>query len=309
MPRSRRGPVRTAGERPVSACEPAPPPQRRTRARRSGPGYRGSRSPAHPGIGVVPAHPGRVRQRRRDGHVGQFFHQPGEYLRVARGNVRRVAVPHLAAGPELLGVHSQRTDTDHRRERPRARKPAPGQPGLRRDTRHGPAVIDARLHHDVRTPSQPETEHHRDLLQLEEHVGGFATQMVQTPSRQPVRQIAQRHSQDCATGTERTEAGFVCWTITGIFAWAVGARPLPLLSHAPYGPSHQSIVPGQRWWSGAGSNRRPSAFKGRPYPFWVAIERGTDMPAVFAATGNLCATGRADQCSGRAEDGMPLTRR
>jgi hypothetical protein len=39
----------------------------------------------------------------------------------------------------------------------------------------------ARLHHDIRTTGQPETEHHRDLLQLEQHAGGFATQMVQTP--------------------------------------------------------------------------------------------------------------------------------
>jgi hypothetical protein len=114
----------------------------------------------HPGIGVVPAHPARIRQRRRDGHVGQFGHQPGEHLRVARGHVRRVA------GPELLGVHSQRTGTDYRRERPGTWKPAPGQPGLRRDTRHGPAVIGARLDHDLRTAGQPQTEHHRDLLQL-----------------------------------------------------------------------------------------------------------------------------------------------
>ena len=28
--------------------------------------------------------------------------------------------------------------------------------------------------------------------------------MVQTPSRQPVRQILQRHNQDCAIGAERT---------------------------------------------------------------------------------------------------------
>jgi hypothetical protein len=84
-------------------------------------------------------------------------------------------VQHLAAGPELLGVHSQRTDTDHRCQRPGARKPAPCQPGLRCDTRHGPAIIRARLHHDVRTTSQPETEHHRDLLQLEQHADGFAT--------------------------------------------------------------------------------------------------------------------------------------
>ena len=105
---------------------------------------------------------------------------------------------HLAAGPELLGVHGQRTDTDRRRERPGARKPALGQPGLRGDTRHGPTVIGARLDHDVRTIGQPQTEHRRHPLQLEQHVGGFATQMVHTPSRQPVRQIVQRHSEDCA---------------------------------------------------------------------------------------------------------------
>jgi hypothetical protein len=99
-------------------------------------------------------------------------------------------VQHLAAGPELLGVHSQRTDTGHRRERPGTRKPALGQPGLRRDTRHGPAVIGARLDDHVRTAGQPETEHHRDLLQPEQHAGGFATQMIQTP----VRQIVQRHA-------------------------------------------------------------------------------------------------------------------
>jgi hypothetical protein len=69
-------------------------------------------------------------------------------------------VQHLAAGPELLGVHSQRTDTDHRRERPGTRKPALGQPGLRRDTRRGPAVIGARLDNHVRTAGQPESEHH-----------------------------------------------------------------------------------------------------------------------------------------------------
>ena len=105
---------------------------------------------------------------------------------------------HLTAGPELLGVHRQRTDTDHRRERPGARKPAPGQPGLRPDTRHGPALIGARLDHDVSATSQPQTEYHRDLLQLEQHAGGFVTQMIQTPSRQPIRQIVQRHTHDYA---------------------------------------------------------------------------------------------------------------
>jgi hypothetical protein len=105
-------------------------------------------------------------------------------------------VQHLTAGPELLGVHRQRTDADHRRERPGTRKPAPGQPGLRRDTRHGPALIGARLDHDVPAISQPQTEHRRDLLPLKQHASGFPTQMIQAPSRQPVRQIVQRHTQD-----------------------------------------------------------------------------------------------------------------
>jgi hypothetical protein len=72
-------------------------------------------------------------------------------------------VQHLTAGPELLGVHSKRTDTDDRRERPGTRKPALGQLGLRPDARHGPAVVGARLHHDISAISQPETEHHRNL--------------------------------------------------------------------------------------------------------------------------------------------------
>jgi hypothetical protein len=117
---------------------------------------------------------------------------------------RRVPVQHVAAGPELLDVHGQRTDADHRCERPGTRKPALGQPGLRRDTRHRPAVIGARLDHHVRTIGQPKTEHHRHPLKLEQHVGGFATQMVLTPSRQPIRQIVQRHGQDCAMGAELT---------------------------------------------------------------------------------------------------------
>jgi hypothetical protein len=155
---------------------------------------------------VVPVHPGRVRQRRRGGHAGQLGHQPGEYLRAAHGYVRRVPAQHLAAGPELFGVHSQRADTDDRCERPGTRKPALGQPGLRRDTRHGPAVIGARLHHDVCTTGQPKTEHHRDLLRLEQHRGRFAAELVPAPGRQPARQITQWHSQDCATGLGLREA-------------------------------------------------------------------------------------------------------
>jgi hypothetical protein len=98
-------------------------------------------------------------------------------------------VQHLTAGPELLGVHSQRTGTGHRGERPGARKPALGQPRLRLNTRHGSAVIGARLHHDVPAISQPETEHHGNLVLLEQHADGLAAQMIQAPGRQPVRQI------------------------------------------------------------------------------------------------------------------------
>ena len=122
---------------------------------------------------------------------------------------------HLASGPEFLGVHGQCTDTDHRRERPGTRKPVFGQPGLRRDTRRGPAAVGARLDHDVPATDQPQTEHSRDLARLEQHAGGFAAQMLKTPGRQPVRQLIQRHTQDCAIVTERTGGEIVCWTITG----------------------------------------------------------------------------------------------
>jgi hypothetical protein len=103
-------------------------------------------------------------------------------------------VQHLTAGPELLGVHSQRTGSGHGRERPGTRKPAFGQLRLRLDTRHGPVVIGARLHHDVPAVSQPETEHHGNLVLPEQHADGLAAQMIQAPGRQPVRQIIQRHA-------------------------------------------------------------------------------------------------------------------
>jgi hypothetical protein len=113
-------------------------------------------------------------------------------------------VQHLATGPELLGVHSQRTDSGHRGKRPGTRKPALGQPGLRRDTRHGPAVIGARLDHDVPAIGQPQTEHHRDLVQPEQHADGFAAQMMPAPTGQPFRQIIQRHGYDSAIGRNRS---------------------------------------------------------------------------------------------------------
>ncbi|MEV5560264.1 hypothetical protein AB0L44_42050 [Nonomuraea wenchangensis] len=122
---------------------------------------------------------------------------------------------HLPAGPELLGVHGQRTDTDRRRERPGTWKPALGQPSLRRDTRRGPAVVSASLDRDVPAVGQPETEHHRHLPQLEQHVGGFTTQMVQTPDRQPGRQIIQRHTEDCAIQTPEPASQYT--TILPVF--------------------------------------------------------------------------------------------
>lgn len=155
---------------------------------------------------MVPADPARIRQRRRDGHPSQLGHQPGEHPPVTRGHVRRVPWQQLAAGPELLRVHSQRTDTRHWRERPRTRKAAPGQPGLRRDTRHRPAVIGTRLDYHVPAISQPQTEHQRYLLQPEQHANGFTPQMFQAPGRQPVRQILQRHSQDYATNAKHADA-------------------------------------------------------------------------------------------------------
>ena len=36
----------------------------------------------------------------------------------------------------------------------------------------------------------------------------------------------------------------------------------PLLSNALSAPRRRDIYAGQKWWSGAGSNRRPSAFQG-----------------------------------------------
>ena len=86
-----------------------------------------------PGIGMVPPHPGRIGQRRRDGHVGEFGHQPGEHLGIAPGHGWRVSGQHLAAGPELLRVHGERTEIDGRGQRPGTRKTVLGQTGLGRD--------------------------------------------------------------------------------------------------------------------------------------------------------------------------------
>jgi hypothetical protein len=103
----------------------------------------------------------------------------------------------------------------------------------RPDPHEGPASAtrsghEGRRSFKLRCPTSPAGRlppHAGTNPQAQQHVGGFATQMVQTPSRQPVRQIAQRHSQDCATGIERTEARFVRWTITGDCCMAVGVRP------------------------------------------------------------------------------------
>ncbi|MEU7221907.1 hypothetical protein [Nocardia iowensis] len=58
---------------------------------------------------MIPTRPARIRQRRRDTRVRQFSDQPGEYRRLLRGDVRRVAAQQLTAGPVLLGMHGQGT--------------------------------------------------------------------------------------------------------------------------------------------------------------------------------------------------------
>jgi hypothetical protein len=128
-------------------------------------------------------------------------------------------------GPELLGVHPQHPDTHYRRQRACTRRPLLSQAGPRRDARHGPAAVSARLEHRVPAASQLETAHHRDLLYLEQHADGLATQMVQTPGRRPVRQIVQRHNRDC-TGAEHTGSDI----------------RLPGIS----GPSRRSVLPASR---------------------------------------------------------------
>ncbi|WP_240973192.1 hypothetical protein [Nonomuraea composti] len=117
------------------------------------------------------------------GLVAEFGHQPGEHPRAPHGRLGRVVVQHLAAGPELLSVYGQRAGADHRRQRPGAREPARGEPGLRRDAGRRPAVVGACLDHDVPAAGQPQAEHHRDLLGPEQHAGGFAAQVVPAPNR------------------------------------------------------------------------------------------------------------------------------
>jgi hypothetical protein len=39
---------------------------------------------------------------------------------------------------------------------------------------------------------------------MKQHLGGFGSQVLPAPVGQPVRQIGQRHSQDCATGIGQT---------------------------------------------------------------------------------------------------------
>jgi hypothetical protein len=139
------------------------------------------------------------------GRLWRAAGRPAISLRTLHRRVRQVAswrrprlVQQFTAGPGLLSVHGQRTDADRRRERPGARKPPLRQPGLRGNTRPGPAVVLPRLHHDVPPTGQPQPEHRRDLPQLEQHADRLVPQLVHTPGRQPVRQIIQRHGEDCA---------------------------------------------------------------------------------------------------------------
>jgi hypothetical protein len=94
-----------------------------------------------------------------------------------------ITVDHLTTGPKLFSVHRQRTHPGDRRQRPRTRKPAPGQVGLRRNARFRPALISTRFDHHVRAAGQPKPEHHRHLTPLEQHCDRTATQMIQTPGR------------------------------------------------------------------------------------------------------------------------------
>jgi hypothetical protein len=52
----------------------------------------------------------------------------------------------------------------------------------------------------------------------------------------------------------------------------VRALPSRLPSNALSALSRWNIYAGQRWWSGAGSNRRPSAFQADQMPGWVWLD-------------------------------------
>lgn len=139
-----------------------------------------------PGTPVVPAHPARVGQRRRDGHVGQLGHQPGEHRGTAHGDVRRVTAQHFAARQGLFGVHGQRVDDGHGGDRPGAREPPVRQPGLRGDARAGPAVVLPRFHHDLAPVGQPQPDHRRKGRPLEQHLDRLGSELLDAPGCQPV---------------------------------------------------------------------------------------------------------------------------
>jgi hypothetical protein len=61
----------------------------------------------------------------------------------------------------------------------------------------------------------------------EQHARRFAAQMVKTPSRQPVRQLVQRHTEDRATGTERTRAETVSAAVGADLAHWYTPGPAP----------------------------------------------------------------------------------
>jgi len=130
--RSPHGPARTADQQPATACGPvgrvphvaghcALVPVIEELGRR----------PQH-GIRVVPAHPLRIRQRRRAADVGQFGHQPGE------GRCLALAAP--------IAPARQRTRLPGRR---------PPAPSPRRPARRPTAVRTARR--AARPPSGPRT--------------------------------------------------------------------------------------------------------------------------------------------------------
>jgi hypothetical protein len=125
----------------------------------------------------------------------------------------------------------------------RLASPARALSPVRTDCRaSGPALFES-FHRHVRATSQPQAEHHRDLLQLEQDADGFATQMVQTPRRQPVRQIAQRHNQDCAPGTKRPGAG-LAREPTRVYGTARAPRAREMVSAAvrTAGPARSGFI-------------------------------------------------------------------
>jgi hypothetical protein len=136
-------------------------------------------------------------------------------------------------------MHGQRTDSDRRGEWPGTRESSLSQPGLRRDTRLGPTFTSTHLDYDVRSIGQPEAAHHRRLVQLKQHVRGFATQMVATPCWQPVRQIVQRHDRYCLLIDFNVQRFLAAWTASSRIEFQPGEK-----LNGAFGPKATATVGG-----------------------------------------------------------------